>query len=411
MSSPADFGRVDADGTVYVRTADGERSVGQVPDATTEEALAFFVQRFGALEVEVDLLAKRIEAKAVSPDDATRAIAKARADVAEARAVGDLDALARRLTALEPQVDDQRQQRRAEKARQSEETKAAKERMVTEAERLAAGTDWRGGVNRFRSLLDAWKALPRLDRATDDALWHRFSAARTTYTKRRKAQFAHQAEEREQARVTKERLIKDAEALAGSTDWGPTTGAFRDLMRRWKAAGPAPRDVEDALWKRFRGLQDEFFAAKQAVQEREDAEFSANAEAKLALLAEWEPKINPAKDLGGAKAAYRALLEQWSQLGKVPRAQMRPLDSRIRKLEASIKDAEATRWRKTNPEAKARAEDTAAKLREQIEACEHDAAAAEARGDDRAARRAKDAAQTYRTWLDSAEAAASDFSG
>ena len=116
---------------------------------------------------------------------------------------------------------------------------------MLEAERLAAGNDWRGGVNRFRVLLEEWKSLPRLDRATDDALWHRFSSARTTYTRRRKAQFAQQNEQREAARLIKERLVTEAEALAGSTDWGPTTGAFRDLMARWKAAGPAPRDVEE----------------------------------------------------------------------------------------------------------------------------------------------------------------------
>ncbi len=141
-----------------------------------------------------------------------------------------------------PVVAEQRAARKAERARVGEETKAIKIRFVEEAERLAVGTDWRGGVNRFRSLLDEWKSLPRLDRATDDELWHRFSAARTTYTRRRKSQFAKQAGERETARAAKEQLVTEAEALASSTDWGPTTGAYRDLMTRWKAAGTgAPR--------------------------------------------------------------------------------------------------------------------------------------------------------------------------
>ena len=182
--------------------------------------------------------------------------------------------------------------------------KAAKEQFVAEAERLAAGNDWRGGVNRFRALLDQWKALPRLDRATDDELWHRFSSARTTYTRRRKAQFAAQSEQRETARVIKEKLVAEAEALADSTDWGQTTGAYRDLMARWKAAGPAPRGVDEALWKRFRGAQDTFFAAKQATMTAQDTEFQANAEAKEQLLAEGE-KLLPITDLAAAKTAYR----------------------------------------------------------------------------------------------------------
>ena len=202
---------------------------------------------------------------------------------------------------------EQRAVRKAERTRQNAETKAAKEKFVAEAERLAAGNDWRGGVNRFRALLDQWKALPRLDRATDDELWHRFSSARTTYTRRRKAQFAAQSEQRETARVIKEKLVAEAEALADSTDWGPTTGTYRDLMTRWKAAGPAPRGVDEALWKRFRGAQDTFFAAKQATMTAQDTEFQANAEAKEQLLVEGE-RLLPISDLAAAETAYRELL-------------------------------------------------------------------------------------------------------
>src|SRR5512133_2315843 len=262
---PAAFGRVNSDGTVYVRTSAGERAVGQVPGVPADEALGFFTRRFEALELEVALLERRIATGAVSPDDAVASINKLRNAIADARAVGDLDGLQARLEALSPLIADQRAARRAERARQQEETRAAKEQFVLEAERLAAGNDWRGGVNRFRALLEEWKALPRLDRATDDALWHRFSSARTTYTRRRKAQFAQQNEQREAARVIKEKLVTEAEALSGSTDWGPTTGAFRDLMTRWKAAGPAPRDVDDALWAEFRAIQDGFFNTRASV--------------------------------------------------------------------------------------------------------------------------------------------------
>src|SRR6188508_198892 len=195
-TGPAAFGRVDSDGTVYVRTSAGERAVGQVPGVPADEALGFFTRRFEALELEVALLERRIATGAVSPDDAVGSINKLRRTIAEARAVGDLDGLQDRLEALSPLIADQRAARRAERARQQEETRAAKERFVLEAERLAAGNDWRGGVNRFRALLEEWKALPRLDRATDDALWHRFSSARTSYTRARKTHFAELDEKR-----------------------------------------------------------------------------------------------------------------------------------------------------------------------------------------------------------------------
>jgi hypothetical protein len=409
-AGPAAFGRVDSDGTVYVRTSAGERVVGQVPGVPADEALSFFTRRFEALELEVSLLERRIANGALSPDDAVASITKVRGAVAEARAVGDLDGLQSRLEALFPLIANQRAARKAERARQQEETRAAKERFVEEAERLAAGNDWRGGVNRFRVLLEEWKSLPRLDRATDDALWHRFSSARTTYTRRRKAQFAQQNEQREAARVIKEKLVTEAEALAGSTDWGPTTGAFRDLMARWKAAGPAPRDVDELLWKRFRGAQDRFFMAKQATLSEQNTEFRVNAQAKEKLLAEAEALL-PIRDSRAARASYRDILQRWSAIGRVPRDAIRPLESRLRAVENAIKAAEDERWQRTNPEAKARATDTAAKLEAQIAALEERAAQAEARGDHKAADEAAASAATYREWLAQAQRTASDLGG
>jgi hypothetical protein len=407
---PASFGRVDSDGTVYVRTAEGERSVGQVPDVPAADALAFFTRRYASLELEVSLLQTRIAGGALSPDDALASVRTVRDAVTNAHAVGDLDGLLRQLDELLPVIAAQRAARRAERTRQNEETRAAKEQFVLEAERLAAGNDWRGGVNRFRALLEAWKTLPRLDRTTDDELWHRFSSARTAYTRRRKAQFARENEAREAAKVTKEALAAEAEALATSTDWGPTTGAYRDLMARWKAAGPAPRGVEEGLWKRFRGAQDTFFSAKQAALSAQDTEFRANAQAKEALLAQAEALL-PVRDAAAAKAAYRDILRRWSAIGKVPRDSIRTLDTRLRAVETAINEAESERWRRTNPETRARAEDTAAKLEAQIAALEQRAAKAEARGDHRAAREAAQSAATYREWLTQAQRAADDFGG
>nr|WP_091073911.1 DUF349 domain-containing protein [Microlunatus sagamiharensis] len=409
--APTTWGRVEADGTVYVRTADGERAVGQVPDVPESEALAFFTRRYDALELEVSLLERRVRSGALSPDDAAGSIKTVRKAVTDANAVGDLDSLLTRLQGLQPVVDEARAAARAEKTKQLEEVRAAKDKAVVEAEALATGNDWRGGVNRFRSLLDDWKALPRLDRATDDALWHRFSTARTTYTRRRKQQFAQQNEQRDGARVAKEQLVEEAEALATSTEWGPTTGAYRDLMTRWKAAGSAPRGVDEALWRRFRAAQDTFFSAKQTANAAMDAEFQVNADAKTALLDEAEAQILPVTDLGKARVAYRELLERWSALGKVPRDAIRPLDARLRAIETAVTEAEEHRWRRTNPEARARAEDTASKLEAQIANLEEQAAKADARGDEKKAQQARDSAATYREWLAQAQQAASDFSG
>ncbi len=408
-TGPDAFGRVDSDGTVYVRTEDGERSVGQIPDASAEEAMAFYVRRYEALEVEVGLLETRVRGRALTPDEARHSIATVRTAVASANAVGDLAALTARLDALTPLLDEQSAARKAERAKQLDATRQAKEAMVAEAETLAAGNDWRGGVNRFRTLLDEWKALPRIDRTTDDALWHRFSAARTTYTRRRKAQFAEQSARREGAREAKEQIIAEARDLAASTEWGATAAAFRDLMARWKAAGPAPREVDDALWAEFRAIQDDFFSARSAVLTAQDAEYGANLEAKRALLDEAEATIVPVTDLNTARAAFRSFLEKYNALGRVPRDQIRGLDNRVRALEAAVRSAEEDEWRRTDPEAKARAEETVAMLSTEIDKLTAKIEKANARGDQTAAAKAQESIDTYAAWLAQAKETLADF--
>jgi len=405
-----DWGRVADDGTVYVRTAAGERSVGQYPEGTPEQALAFYTKRYDALALEVQLLEQRVNAGVLSPDEAAEAIKGVRAQVVEANAVGDLASLAGRLDALSPVIATQRKARKEERAKKAAESRTAKEAIVAEAEKLADSDDWRNGANRLRDLLEQWKALPRIDRASDDALWRRFSSARTTYTRRRKVHFAEQNEKREAARVVKERLVKQAEALAGSTEWGPTSGAYRDLMREWKAAGPAPREVDEQLWQRFRAAQDTFFGARDAAQAEQDQEFAANAEVKEALLVEAEA-LDPARDLEGAKKAIRDLADRWEAAGKVPRDRMKELEGRMRAVEQKIRAVEEDQWRRTDPEKTARADDMVSKLEAAIADIEQELAEARAAGDEKLAAALEENLASRRSFLDMAKQVSADYSG
>jgi hypothetical protein len=405
----SEWGRVADDGTVYVRTTDGERAVGQYPEGTAEEALAFYTKRYDELAGSVHLLEQRVNAGVVSPDEATESVKALRAQVVEANAVGDLKALVGRLDALGPVISTQRQARRAERAQRAAAAKTEKERLVAEAEKLAEGNDWRNGANRLRQLLDEWKTLPRIDRASDDALWRRFSTARTSYTRRRKAHFAEQSERREGARVVKQRLVRDAEALAGSREWGPTSGAYRDLMRQWKAAGPAPREVEDELWGRFRAAQDTFFGARDEAMAAQDSEFAANAEAKEQLLVEAEALV-PVTDVAAAKRAIRDIAERWDAIGKVPRDRIRPLEDRMRAVEQAIRGIEEEKWRRTDPEKSARAHDMVAKLQDAIGKVEADLEQARAAGDEKSVAELEENLASRRAFLETAQRASADFS-
>ncbi|HWM75677.1 MAG TPA: DUF349 domain-containing protein [Nocardioides sp.] len=405
-----EWGRVDEDGTVYVKTADGERSVGQYPAGTPEEAMKFFTERYAALAFEVELLEKRVRSGVLSPEEANESVKTVLEQVTNANAVGDLASLSTRLEGLSPVIEEQRESRKVEKAQRAAEAKEQKERLVTEAERIAEGSDWRHGANKLRELLDQWKSLPRIDRPSDDALWRRFSGARTAYTRRRKVHFAEQDEKREGARVVKERLAKEAEELADSTDWGPTAGQYRDLMRKWKAAGPARKDIDDELWKRFRGAQDQFFGARDAANAALDAEFAANAEVKEKLLVEAEALV-PVTDIEVAKRAFRDIADRWDAAGKVPRERMKELEGRIRKVEQEIRGVEEEQWRRSDPEKSARADDMVAKLEAAIAAVEADLEKARAAGNEKKIKELEDNLVSRQSFLEMAKRASEDYSG
>jgi hypothetical protein len=413
MTSPEathPWGRVTDDGTVYLRTSAGERVIGQWPGGDPQEALKLYATRYEGLATEVDLLEKRMTGGALGPDDAERAIATVREQVADAHALGDLDALLARLDALEPQLGELREKRKAEREAKLSEALAAKTRIVETAEKIAAGSDWRHGADTLRNLLDEWKALARLDRKSDDELWHRFSSARTSYTKRRKTHYADVHSQRAEAKVVKEKLISEAEALSDSTDWGPTTIKYRDLMTRWKKAGSAPRDVEDDLWKRFRAAQDAFFSARDAANAVMEEEFRANAVVKEAILAEAE-KLLPITDLDAARRAMADIAERWEAAGKVPRDRIKELEGRLRAVEQAVRSARDAEWKRSDPEKSARADDMVDKLEKAIADLEADLAAATDAGDKKKVKDIEENLASRKAFLDMAQKAASEFSG
>jgi DNA repair exonuclease SbcCD ATPase subunit len=181
-------------------------------------------------------------------------------------------------------------------------------------------------------------------------------------------------------------------------------------MRQWKAAGRADRDTEAELWKRFRGAQDKFFNARSEVFSAKDAALRDHAEAKQQLL-ESAQALVPVADIRAAKSALRGIQERWEQIGAVPRDAREHLESGLRRVEEAVRKAEETQWRRSNPEALARAEGTVAQLRATIAQLEAQLASARERGDASAVSSAEEALTARRAWLEEAEHTLAEFSG
>ena len=389
------WGRIDPDGTVFVRTAAGERAIGSWQAGTPEEGLAYYQRRYDDLAAEVAVLEARVGT--ADPKQVSAAATKLRAALPEASALGDLDSLDTRLAAVLEKCE----QRFAERAEQRAAAAAAaadsKRTLVAEAERLAGSDDWRATGDRFRAIVDEWKAIRGVDRKTDSELWEKFSTARREFDRRRRTHFAELEKTREAAGETKRRLVAEAQKLVDSTEWVPTARRFRDLMTEWKAAGRASRETDDELWSQFKTAQDTFFTRRSESLSARDAEMRTNAEAKEALLAEAE-SLDPGSDLDSARKRLRSIHDRWEKIGKVPRESMGKLEDRLAAVERKVRDAGATGRTLTVTESP-----LIIRLRESVQKLEARLERARTAGDDKLVAETESALATQREWLDQAQ--------
>jgi hypothetical protein len=402
---PGRWGRVDADGGVFLLSDGAEHKVGEWQAGTPDEGLAHFARRFDDIRTEVELLHARLSSGSGDPKAAATSAKHVKDSLADAAVIGDLPALTARIDEVLALSDGAQEQVKQAKEAAKQEAVARKQALATEAEDIAENsTQWKAAGDRLRAILDEWKTIKGIDRKTDDALWKRFSKSREGFNRRRGAHFAELDKQRGAAKARKAELVEQAEKMSASTDWGPTAARFKDMMAEWKAAGRAPKDTDDALWQRFRGAQDKFFGARSAAFSERDAEFGENAKQKEALIAEAE-KIDPAQQgLGPAKASLRRIQDKWEEVGKVPRERIKELEGKFKAVEDRVRSAEDARWRRTDPEAEARA----AQFRERVEQFESQAAKARSAGDERRAKKFDEQAAQWREWLRTAESAVSD---
>ncbi|QAY73905.1 DUF349 domain-containing protein [Agromyces protaetiae] len=397
------WGRVDETGAVFVRTSDGEREVGQYPDGTPEEALAYFERKFADLAGQVGLLEQRVRRGAPAADVA-KAVAHLRESVATANAVGDLDSLAKRLEALSGTTKELTEQQQAEQKAALEAAVAERTEIVVAAEQLAAQdpakTQWKQTSGQLDALFERWQRHqqdgPRLPKNDANELWKRFRAARSTIEQHRKAFFAELDAAHRDVRSRKQALIDRAEALASRGADG--VADYRSLLDEWKLAGRAGKKLDDALWAKFKAAGDVLFQAKAEVDARDDEEYRGNLEQKLALLTEAEPLLQ-ATDPAAARNTLGKIQRQWDEIGRVPRDQVRTVEDRLRKIEQHVRSLEDERWQREDPEKKARSEGMLGQLQDAIAKLEAELAAAEASGDKKAVAAAKEALDARRAWL------------
>lgn len=404
-SDAAEWGRVAEDGTVEVREGDDWRPVGQYPDGTAGEALAYYARKYDDLAVKLGTLETRAQNGGASASDLTRQATHLKGEATDAAAVGDLVSLRERIETLLASLADAAARESAAAKEALDAAISERTAIVEKAETLAARdlskVQWKQVTAEMTELFDAWQAhqqnAPRLPKGIAQQLWKRFRDARTTVDKARRAFFSELDDAHRTARDAKTRLVERAEALAPrGVDGIP---AYRDLLDAWKASGRAGRKADDALWARFKAAGDALYSARAEQAAAEEADSAPRIEAREALLEEAKA-VSDEPNLKRARALLTRIQRQWDEVGRIfPREKERALDDRMRSIEQALKSREDVDWKKNNPETKARANDMSSQLLEAIEKLEAELAAAEKSGDERAVKEATDALAARRSWL------------
>ena len=363
MTSNA-FGRVDADNNVFVIESGVERNVGQYPNVSPDEALAYFVRKYEDLEAQVRILEQRLASGITDAKSLKTAFDHLTAELKEPKAVGNLTSLRERLAKVAPAIEEAAAKISAEREAAIEAAMAQKEEIAAKAEAIVSnlgGINWKKSAEEMNTLFNTWQQIqkegPKVPKAKTDPIWKRFSQARAKFEAGRRAYFATLDSKFKEAKSAKSSLVEKAEALVAKG--GDAASDYRKLQDDWKSA-PRAGKAEDALWVRFRAAGDAIFAAKKEKDAELATEHTANLKAKQELIAEAK-KID-VKDLEAAKKLLSDIQARWVKIGHVPKDKVREIEDALRKVEKQVSDAQADAWRRSDPAAKARSNSLVSQL-------------------------------------------------
>ena len=398
-----EYSRVDENGNFYVLDAGVERLIGSQPAMTLEAALAFYTKRFEDLEASVRLLEQRVKAKA-DVKSIQKSAQKLVGELESPAAIGDLQSLRDRVTAVSGSLTGLLEEAAAKQAILNAEALVAREAIVLSAEVLAAKdpqkVNYKTGSAKMLELFTAWQSLQKspakVSKSKADELWQRFSKARNTFDSNKRQFFSAQDTLVKASKNAKSDLVAKAESLVEKG--AEATSAYKDLLAAWKALPKTKTKADDSLWAKFKAAGDAIYAAKSEKMAADDVAFKANLEVKMTLIEEAE-KIDPSKDLAAAKTAMQSIQSRWEKAGKVPRDSIKKIEDRLKAVESKIKSVEAELWRKSDPATVDRTNSVRTQLETSIAKLEADLENAKSGGDAKKIADAADALETKKAWL------------
>ena len=178
----------------------------------------------------------------------------------------------------------------------------------------------------FKALQDLrarWKETGPVPAEQNEEIWQRFCAAANQIDQRRREYYDQRKEEMDSNLLAKQALITKAEELTAkepesTKEWNELTASLDELLKVWKTIGTVPREVNEEIWGKFKGIIDRHYEAKKvhfgAIRDEQNTNYQKKVE--LCLKAE---AIAKREDWKKATEELLQLQKEWKETGATSR--------------------------------------------------------------------------------------------
>ena len=187
----------------------------------------------------------------------------------------------------------------------------------------------------LQELRARWKEVGPVPVEQNEEIWQRFCNAANQIDERRKEYYDQRKEELDNNLLAKQALVDKATELTekrpeSTKDWNDTTAALDELLKVWKTIGPVPREVNEEIWTKFKGMIDKHYSEKKeyfgAIRDEQEANYQKKVD--LCLKAE---AIAKREDWKKATEELLELQQEWKSIGTTSRKVSEKIWQRFRK--------------------------------------------------------------------------------
>lgn len=135
-----------------------------------------------------------------------------------------------------------------------------KQAVVAEAKTIVDSEEWQSASEKFKELMNQWKAAGSAGREHEDRLWNEFNDLRQKFYDRRNVHYDQLHAQQDERYGKKEALVEKASEIAKEKSYTKeNTEKMRNLNTEWKSIGSCGKEREDQIWDAFRSVMDDYF--------------------------------------------------------------------------------------------------------------------------------------------------------